>query len=824
MPPGDLPAKRNELRSNVHGKMQTIPYDEFKKAFFPDCPKVPYKRPPRGVSKAAARSTRKNVPAAPKTLFSGLKACTSEHKMYRQLTTTLNKAALCKGFTFMATAYKSDQTDPDKLEADMGLYPDDEVDRLRDPKQTGQYIKGRTDWSTVEIIIECKRRPSEGDPFDDSYNNGETNAKKRRKALGQILSYAELVLNRQQRTHQYMILFIGQQARIVRFDRSGLVVTNRFSYVVHGEWLEEFLRYYADMRPSERGHDPTAVRLKPESEEVKRMKAAAKEMVEAATRAAKRKTAAADANGVPEDYVPEYVPQQFMDTLDEAHPWWKLTVHDESSAGTTKPRERHFLVAKPCFKAAGVVGRTTRGYIALEWEDVKGTDKGDSSTKKSGTTPRKNTLVFLKDAWRVDSVAIDKEGATLQTLHQEKVRFVPTLLCHGDVPDQNTSVTVDLWKEKYPGEKPLKLHQHYRLVVKEVGKPLDKMKSGVELLEAVWCALTAHSEAYEKGIIHRDISAGNILLYQDSDGDCIGLLNDWELSKKLSDQTETARQPDRTGTWQFLSVHALNNPARTITVQDELESFFHVILYHAVRLLPHNLPDHMVPQCLHDYFDDYTPHPKSGQAHCGHAKSRAMTEGRLNISSYQDADQNGGKAATTLKFFWTDASKQNTADDYPLNGLITHLLQWFKAHYALDSARDATEGLSFSQDSARLVPGKSGILAKSRRSVHKDVQATPSQRKVRRRGGVRAQAKNLEAHKQGNVETWAKNLEIHKPMLKAIEQALDKEWPLVPDAVEDKKPPPDWKPAGDLVPTGSKRTSQVAGNDAGGRTRKKTKS
>ena len=57
---------------------------------------------------------------------------------------------------------------------------------------------------------------------------------------------------------------------------------------------------------------------------------------------------------------------------------------------------------------------------------------------------------------------------------------------------------------------------------------------------------TAHEEAYDAGIIHRDISAGNILLYMHDDGEWYGLLNDWELSKRVDSLDLEGRQPDRT--------------------------------------------------------------------------------------------------------------------------------------------------------------------------------------------------------------------------------------------------------------------------------------
>ena len=58
-----------------------------------------------------------------------------------------------------------------------------------------------------------------------------------------------------------------------------------------------------------------------------------------------------------------------------------------------------------------------------------------------------------------------------------------------------------------------------------------------------------HEAAVKKaGIIHRDISAGNLLIYEfkDESGEMKrkGILNDWELSKPLA--ITNRRQPERT--------------------------------------------------------------------------------------------------------------------------------------------------------------------------------------------------------------------------------------------------------------------------------------
>lgn len=462
----------------------------------------------------------------------------------------LNNSKIFEGYTFVATPHKADKKDESGQAVDCGLYPNDALPKL-EVKEGSKRKFGRTDWSLIEIAIECKTHSTAGDPFDEETNNHEPNAEGRRKVLGQILDYAEKVFEYQHRTFQYMLLFLGDYARIVRIDRAGIIATKKFNYRTDGHKLAAFLRYYTRLPPAERGHDTTAVRLDPESDEAIRMKNRVK-------------------NADPKDYVA----QMFKQQLDSDWPWWKLEVTDDSltnpkdnddspmnleatddlpsnpevASDPPKKTKRYYLVGKPHFQAGGVAGRTTRGYVALD-DDIT-----------------KNDFVHLKDAWRVVSDDIEKEGVILETLREREVQYVPTLVCHGDVPGQETK-TQEVWSRLHPEEKcHLKHHQHYRLVVKEVGKPLEEFSTGLELLTAICYAVlgasslsrrevcvidisddSAHSQAYEHGIIHRDISAGNILLYKPhADGDWQGLLNDWELSKQFAQQTEKGRQPDRT--------------------------------------------------------------------------------------------------------------------------------------------------------------------------------------------------------------------------------------------------------------------------------------
>lgn len=126
-----------------------------------------------------------------------------------------------------------------------------------------------------------------------------------------------------------------------------------------------------------------------------------------------------------------------------------------------------------------------------------------------------------------------------------------------------------------------------------------------------------------------------------------GLLCDWELSKRIdSTRPRAPRQPVRSvrqtfflgfvprartnialqGTWQFMSATLLNHHDKAAEICDDLEAFFHVILYYAVRYLKSNLTPKQVGEFIDEYFDQFQYYDKW---RCGQRKQAVLQSGLL---------------------------------------------------------------------------------------------------------------------------------------------------------------------------------------------------
>ncbi|PIL33407.1 hypothetical protein GSI_04029 [Ganoderma sinense ZZ0214-1] len=99
-------------------------------------------------------------------------------------------------------------------------------------------------------------------------------------------------------------------------------------------------------------------------------------------------------------------------------------------------------------------------------------------------------------------------------------------------------------------------------------------------------------------------------------------------------------------------VHVFLGYSKAKTISDDLESFFHLLLYFAICFFPHNASD-VVDELLFSYFDD-----------CTHALH--------------------GQTTGSTKFLWLrpySTSEPAHVRSHPMNIPFCELLRWFKALY-----------------------------------------------------------------------------------------------------------------------------------------------
>ena len=286
------------------------------------------------------------------------------------------------------------------------------------------------DLETSELHVEVKSSAFE-DPFRDQsllstkhqfLKSGPDDPFKR----GQLIAYATDACARQHRLFYYSVLICHHRARIIRWDRSGALVSESFncSDIDGMALLGDFLWRYTHAPPAARGWDPTVLVASKEEE------------------------------------------------LAFAHNPVLKEWYEEGSVvkllGWDSERERlsEFLVSLPVVSPSTMFGKCTRGFWALD--------------KETGL------VVFVKDAWRV--FGTEPEGAIIQKLHKHKVRNIPKLHSYGDVPDgiQRSQCTLaSQYSQYYCGARcPVVPYVHYRLVSETVGHTLDSgLRDSRQLLE-----------------------------------------------------------------------------------------------------------------------------------------------------------------------------------------------------------------------------------------------------------------------------------------------------------------------------------------------------
>ncbi|KAL4259241.1 Fungal-type protein kinase domain-containing protein [Pleurotus pulmonarius] len=409
-----------------------------------------------------------------------------------------------------------------------------------------------------EVAEDREPTPSEDYPFENDTKQGQS-------TRGQIASYAGVTMAMQFRTHLFSVLVCGRYARFIRWDRSCAIVTRRFDYTTHPLIIFDFYKRFAQL------DDVQPVEMM-------------------------RKYATSYFTGEHADfYKKESNPKQL--------PLLSLVFGEDT-----------YVVPAPYFDGTmySPFGRCTRNRAVVLLKERKNAEEA-----KDGTYGKHGQILYLKEYWREESIYTKKESEVYRILEGAKVTFIAKMHAGGDLmtgKEANAKAITTIgheWKSKpwVPNATKLRIRHltaHF-IVLSTLGRDLATFKTARQLVTCIADAMDAHQQVYKLGILHRDISAGNILMTLQPENRR-GFLIDWDHCIFLNDalKERVGTRVHRTGTWQFMSAILTQHPNKAShTVVDDRESALHVLTYMALKHLSHNSTDEQALEGKLRMFNDY---------------------------------------------------------------------------------------------------------------------------------------------------------------------------------------------------------------------------
>ncbi|KAH8100113.1 hypothetical protein BXZ70DRAFT_206800 [Cristinia sonorae] len=409
---------------------------------------------------------------------------------------------------------------------------------------------------------------------------------------GQVCEYVAEILARQHRTFFFTVSVYQTTARLMRWDRLGVIVSEPIDLEAEPKKFYEFFFRLRKATNVQLGFDPTATLISiDEYTDSHPSIVAVTEAITSLPRAASR--------------IKPYISKAFTDG---SWPYYELQVSDKTDSDKT----HRFLVRNSSSHSRAPTGRATKGYIAFDLETRK--------------------FRFLKDSWRPDSPDVHPELEVYEKFGSvdPPIPCLATVCCGGDVFHLIGGERV---KQATRTQEWIPLYHsriHTRIVLNEVGLPLKAYTNSRELCNIVSQAMLAHAGAWvDAGVLHRDISDGNIVIYinyDDPTPTTTGLLIDWDLCKYRTELGNKS-QRSRSGTWRFLSAALLNYPLKPNELADDLEAFYHVLSLFALRYHDHGMSTDDLKDILQSVFYAY----KFDRGHWigSAAKYRRMASGEL---------------------------------------------------------------------------------------------------------------------------------------------------------------------------------------------------
>ncbi|EKM53566.1 uncharacterized protein PHACADRAFT_211242 [Phanerochaete carnosa HHB-10118-sp] len=393
-----------------------------------------------------------------------------------------------------------------------------------------------------------------------------------RRTLEECIS--EILLH-QHRTHIFMLHISQSAARLSRWDRAGCIVSVPIDLTRELYKLQNAVFQLAYLSPLDQGFDDQ-VKLAT-SQQIKKLR---KYNPRNMYLAQHRNNILANAEEYPiyEISCPA-ISTELADDLTKLRQRFPNMAglgldgedsDEDSEAGLLRinipfPRKmKKYLIGRPVTTRRPLAGRSTVGYVVYDLAEDR--------------------MSFLKDQWRwLDEMRSELD--TIKYIRGRGVLGVARLEAGGDIVHHRTQSQHFMHGLPFSDKAVARIH--IRLVTSNVGRPLGTSTSGSELLRYVACARYAHECAWKSaGVLHHDISDGNILIDVESDD---AFLNDWDVAM-FRDYIKRKHERDAfSGTWAYASALVLQYPKKPVEVEDDVEAFIWLIVYIAMRLYKHNL-------------------------------------------------------------------------------------------------------------------------------------------------------------------------------------------------------------------------------------------
>ena len=352
-----------------------------------------------------------------------------------------------------------------KLKTDISIYNRDD----------GMVPADRTDFSRMEPWIELKMN-KDGAPFQDPRDGTEESrvlaiksgsftpaTVEANMARGQLARYAGAQHSLQFRHFSFSIVIHEDQARFLRWDPSGTVVTAAFNHRTNPRLMAEFLWRFDHLSPKQRGHDVSIQPANLASEVDTRVREQLW-IKNKKTLLFRYETPGLDGMGY------AYGPRP-------------PTQNRSLASGCTCSSPVYWIPSEDMDGGSGPCGQPSERDADQQTGQAKG-------KKGPWSDPR---VIYMKDTWRflsdLPDVEVKAEHEIYAILHAHGTPNIPEHVAGGDV-DGGRTQTQDFLDAPWLCVKPrIPPHQHYRLVHRIVGRALFKFECTKQLVAAVFDAL-----------------------------------------------------------------------------------------------------------------------------------------------------------------------------------------------------------------------------------------------------------------------------------------------------------------------------------------------